>query len=291
MQLDLFTHSRDIMLQNDGIAALRKRDALAARQALAAFAAEYPRHEMLPPLTTLLHTLTTPVAPAERFADQPCAAAAVQTMAAVVAPAAHRVFGDKAAAAWLAPLWLSLVDAAAALPWNAASPETHTGYLRLQGGDWAGAEAAVTGIASWRRMAAPLGWMAEARFCQGGLEAAWRLLAELAWLDAGAFDALARRLDAPSLQRLLHQFDTRFDDDTTAGRAWFPAWLLIAQPAMAAILRETQPGRRQPPEQTARLIMEILTLEKQGRHAELVAHRKRLRDAHAGLYAFYLSSR
>ena len=42
MQLDLFTHTRDVGLRNDAIAALRTRNADAARKALAALAAEYP---------------------------------------------------------------------------------------------------------------------------------------------------------------------------------------------------------------------------------------------------------
>jgi hypothetical protein len=40
MQLDLFTHGRDVMLQNDVIAALRERDAASGRNALERFATE-----------------------------------------------------------------------------------------------------------------------------------------------------------------------------------------------------------------------------------------------------------
>jgi len=60
---------------------------------------------------------------------------------------------------------------------------------------------------------------------------------------------------------------------------------------MASIMRETQPCNNNAPERVARLITELLALEKQGRHADIVAQRKRLRDLHAGLYAIYLSSR
>ena len=38
-------------------------------------------------------------------------------------------------------------------------------------------------------------------------------------------------------------------------------------------------------------ILELLDLEKQGRHADLVAHRKKLRDLHAALYSLYMASR
>ena len=288
MQLDLFTHGRDIMLQNDVIAALRVRDAAAVRQAFAAFAAEFPHHEMLAPLTTLLNTVDTP---AQRFADHDGAAAARHTVTTAVAPAAHTVFGNKDAAAWLAPLWLSLANAAAGLPFNAAKPDTHAACLLLQSGDWAAAEAAIAGIASWRRMPATLAWMAEARFYQGGLERAWPLLLELAWIDASTFSRVARQLQAPALHKLLKDFVLAFEEDDDPDPAWFPAWLLIATPAMASVMRETQTCNNHAPEQTARLIMALLILEKQGRHADLVAQRKRLRHLHAALYAIYMASR
>ena len=54
MQLDLFLHGRDVMLQNDVVAALLQRDVVNGRKTLELFAAEFPRHEMLSPLSTLL---------------------------------------------------------------------------------------------------------------------------------------------------------------------------------------------------------------------------------------------
>ena len=288
MQFDLFMHGRNVMLQNDIVAALRDRDEAAGRQALAIFATEFPEHELLAPMAILLNTL---VMPAELFADHNSAAASLRDMETVVVAAARGVFGDKEANDWLSPLWRSLAHCAANLPFNAGMPKTHAAYLLLQSGDWAAAEAAVAGIPSWRRIPAPLVWMAEARFYQGGLEQVWRLLLELAWIDACAFGALARRLKAPSLHKLLRDFDAAFEDDEAPDRAWFPAWLLIVLPAMASIMRETQPCNNNAPERVARLITELLALEKQGRHADIVAQRKRLRDLHAGLYAIYLSSR
>ena len=288
MQLDLFMHGRNVMLQNDVVAALRERDAIAGRRALSEFRAEYPEQEILTSLTTLLNTLE---APAQRFADHHSVAGTLHTMDTEVVAAANRVFGTKEAGAWLAPVWLSLATAVAGLPFNVKKPNTHAAFLLLQSGDWAAAEAAVAAIPSWRRIPAPLAWMAQARFYQGGLEPAWCLLLELAWIDAHAFSLLARQLTVPSLHRLLHDFDVALEEDAELDRAWFPAWLLIAKPAMALVMRETQPCSNHAPEQVARLITELLILEKQGRHADLVAQRKRLRDLHAGLYAFYMSSR
>lgn len=288
MQLDLFMHGNDVMLQNDVITALRARNAAAAEPALAVFAAQYPQQEMIAPLTTLLHTLAVP---APRFSDHDDVASALHTMTATVAPAASSVFGHSEAHAWLAPLWRSLANAAGRLPFKAETPNTHSAFLLLQAGDWAAAEAAVAHIPSWRRMPATLAWMAESRFYQGGLEAVWSLLTELAWIDASRFSLLAHRLQAAPLHKLLKKFKIAFEDDDAPDPIWFPAWLLIEAPAMTLIMRETQASNHQPPERAARLLMEILTLEKQGRHAEIVARRKTLQSLHAGLYALYMASR
>ena len=67
-------------------------------------------------------------------------------------------------------------------------------------GDWAAAADAVGRIESWWRIPAPLAWMTEARHRMDGLDAAWPLLVELAWLAPKRFDALARSLADASLE-------------------------------------------------------------------------------------------
>jgi hypothetical protein len=287
MQLDLFMDGRDVMLQNDVIAALHTRDAIAGLHALNAFASEYPTHDAIPALNLLLETLEKPIAP---ITDHSSAAEALRVMQTAVVPAAQRVLGSHAAAVWLSPLWLSLADAATGLPFKAQTPQHHRAYLLLQSGGWAMADAEIARISSWRRIPMPLAWMAQARFQQGGLESAWCLLMELAWIDAQAFNRLAQQLPAPALHKHLKDFDAAIDDDEP-DRAWFPAWLLIAAPALSPVMRDTQPGNNHAPERVARLIFDLLALERQGRHAEIVALRKKLRDGHAGLFDFYMRSR
>ena len=288
MQLDLFAHALDVMLRNDVIAALRGRDGVAGAKALARLCADYPHDRLIEPLAALLHAL---VAPAERYSDHDETAGAVRTMDTVVVPAANQVFGASEARGWLAPVWRSLASSAAGLSYDDRKPYTHAAFMLLRSGDWAAAQARVAAIASWRRIPAALAWMAEARFGEGGLEAAWCLLAELAWIDAAAFGALARRLEAPPLRGLLDGFDAAFEAGDEAELAWFPAWALIAEPGLAAMLRQTQPCNHTGPERAARLVMEILTLERQGRHADLIAQRKKLRDLHTGLFSHYMSTR
>ena len=147
MQLDLFMDGRDVMLQNDILAALRARDTVAGHHALAAFATEYPSHETIAALSLLLETLATPVAP---ITDHSSAADALRSMQSAVVPAAQRVLGNHAASDWLSPLWLSLADAAAGLSFDAQMPQHHRAYLLLQSGKWATADAEIALIPSWR---------------------------------------------------------------------------------------------------------------------------------------------
>ena len=288
MQLDLFTHNRNAMLRNDVIAALRRRDEAAGRETLALLSAEYPNDSLLKSMAELLDTL---IAPQERFSDHGRVAEELHTLDTVIAPSAKLVFAPEEARAWLAPVWRSLASCASRLSFDAEQPHTHAASMLLHAGDWCGAEAQVNTIVSWRRIPAPLAWMAEARFHQGGVNAAWCLLVELAWIHASSFILLVRRLEAPALRKLLHEFEAAFESDDEADLAWFPAWALIAEPALAVVLRQTHTCGNTAPERGARLIMELLALERQGRHAELIAQRKRLRDLHPRLFGRYMATR
>jgi len=288
MQLDLFTDSRDVVLQNDAIAALRGGDLAAARLAFDALAAEFPGHVILAPLATLLETQAVPERP---FVDHAAAQACLHVVDTVVTPAAERVFGRDAARDWLAAVWRGLAQAADDLSFHPEHPRTHPASLWLAAGEWESAEARVATIPSWRRIPLPLAWMAQARFHRAGLESAWCLLVELAWTSPAVFREVATRLPSPPLHKLLQAFETDLGDDGTPDPAWFPAWLLVRAPETASVLRETQPGSGAAPERAARLVMELLVLEKQGSHASLVALRRKLQGMHPTLYGRYMASR
>ena len=295
-QLDLFEHSQDTMLCNDVLDALLRRDAVAAGQAHAALAALAPQHEALAPLGTLIAALVA-AADTAPFSGTGEAARAGEQLERDVAPAARAQFGAASAARWLAPLWCRLAERAVALPFRAAQPDDHAVPLWLRSGDPAAARAAaqaVAGIESWWRQPVPLGWMAQARHATDGLDAVWPLLAELAWLAPARLDAVARACDDSLLGRLLRRFDDDFDPGPPSGPdalAWFPAWLLIDQPALLPRLREARRGADGEPERCFRLLVELLGLERQGRHRELIDGRRRLRDRQPALYAAYMKSR
>jgi hypothetical protein len=290
VQLDIFEHSRDLMLRNDVLHALEQRDAAAARLAWHQLEAEWPRDDALATLDRLVATLERPESGA--FGAPAEVRAALSAMRDEIEPAALRLWAAPAAAAWLAPLWAGLAQRAAPLPFQADAADLHSAALWLRAAGFAAAAQAVAQIESWRRIPAPLAWMAEARYRLDGLDASWALLAELAWLAPERFDALGRRLTDPVLDRLRRRFDAEFEGDGhDADSAWFAAWLLCDKPALARWLGQAQPGLQRPPERAMRLLLDLLHLERQGRQHELLAQRRRLRDLQPSLYAAYMKSR
>ena len=80
-------------------------------------------------------------------------------------------------------------------------------------------------------------------------------------------------------------------DGNVADLAWFPAWVLTEKAGLARWLGETQPSRDSAPERAMRLLLELIGLERQGRHHEVVERRKALRGMHPSLYGAYMKTR
>ena len=295
-QLDIFADS-DVMLRNDLVHALLRCDAEAGRLAADRLTEQCPGDALLAPAGVLLVTLanaqaastTQPLVP-----DLPSVAAARDHLHIGIAPAARAVLGAAAGTAWLQPLWRDWAQRSARLPWQGTRPQDHAAALWLAAGDWAQAAQAAGGIPSWRRIPAPLAWMAEARCREQGVDEAWRLLAERAWLAPAWLDALLRTLEDPLLNRMRRGFEEGFDTGGDLGAqdlAWFPAWALARTPALAPRLALAEPGQGTAPERGLRLMVQQLGLEREGRHHGLMACRKSLRDLCPPLFAAYMATR
>jgi hypothetical protein len=289
-QLDIFSDSRDVMLRNDVLVAITQRDASQARAALTALVLAFPGDPAAAPLAVLARTLEHSSTLA--LPDHDALARERQAVAGDLAHAARQALGAEAASAWLRPMWRALAVRSAGLPFVAARAEDHAGALWLLGEHWAEAAKAVQGIVSWRRIPAPLAWMTEARWRLDGLDSCWALLAELAWLSPQRLESLLGRLGDPLLTRLRNKFDAGFDaSEASATLAWFPAWVLTDTPALAPHLALAQPSQHSPAERGMRLLLDLLALERQGRHHDLVQRRRALRDLHEPLYAAYMATR
>lgn len=311
MQLDIFNDSRDVMLRNDLLQALQTQQVAPTVVALNKLRHDHPEDPALANGQVLLEALQTRVNSfsANGFSQHVDLRCHRLALLETLAPAAQRMLGASAAQTWLRPFWQDLVARSKALPFCAAAEQDHAAWLLLQLQDWPACADVVAQIESWRRIPAPLSWMVQAKLQSSGLPLAWPLLAELAWLAPQRLPALAAAVTAPQLNRLMDQFESAWDDidtaaacqdeskkiaasaDNTRAWAWFPAWVLTTAPQHAPDLTLAQPGQHKPPEQAFRLLVNLLGLEHQGRHHELVKLRKDLRNLHAGLYAAYMSTR
>jgi hypothetical protein len=289
-QLDIFADSRDVMLRNDVLGQLLRRDGAAAREALDQLAAEYPDDGVFAAMSVLTRELER--APAAPFADHAALAVARRHLEDEVVPAVRRVIPAQTVCAWLAPCWSLLARRAAALAFCGADARNHAAPLWLRAGEWAAVCNAVDGIESWRRIPAPLAWMTEARYRTGGLDDAWPLLTELAWLAPGRFAALLPGLGDASLDALRRRFDGEFPGTGAIDDyAWFPAWLLVVKPALAGRLGEAHVRRDVMPSRATALLGEILRREHEGDQHELVGLRQELSRLHEGLFGVYMATR
>ena len=105
-----------------------------------------------------------------------------------------------------------------------------------------------------------------------------------------------QRSAEPLLTQLIRGFEANFDATSTDGGeigelSWFAAWVLTERPDLREQLALAQASQHSAPEQAMRLMVELLGLERQGRHSEIVARRKVLRDLQPSLYAAYMKRR
>jgi hypothetical protein len=286
MQLDIFDDGRGTMLAHDLASALL-RDALAdARTAAAALAAEFPADARLAPAALLIDALAARSdAP---FPDAAAALAAREELDARLVPAAVVLFGRDDSRRWRATRLAELAARAARLPWSADAPLAHAAAFFVAAAAWHDALQSIAAIESWRRKPQPLAWAAEATWQRDGSDAGWPLVAELAWLAPARIPPLVAALDDAKLTKLATRFEADLDADD-----WrrLPAWLLIEQPLLAAALDAAQPSRDDAPERAFRTLRALLRLERQGRHHELIEHRRRLREHDPTLFALYMKTR
>ena len=123
MQLDIFEHSRDTVLRNDVLNALERGETGAAQAAWQRFADEYPLDQTLRLLAVLMAALAQRTSTA--FADHDAALDARRALTDEIEPAALRLFGHRAGAAWLLPFWRETAQRSATLAFRADRNEDH----------------------------------------------------------------------------------------------------------------------------------------------------------------------
>lgn len=283
-----------MVLRNDLAQALLDADPLAAGRIAQTLQGEFGPDAMLAPAAVLIeHIQWQKSRPAEGRLELAAVLDARERLEGPVASAATSVFGAQQAGAWLAGQWCWLAWQARDIAWCPAQAEAHAAALYLRGQAWSLAADAVARIESWRRIPLPLQWMAHARWCRDGADAAWPLLAEALWLAPARAAALLRALADPELRRLVERFEERFDpvDEAGADWAWLPAFALVERPLLAGALESATAPADSAPGRAFETVTALLRLERRGRHHEIVAHRARLKSLSAPLFAAYMATR
>jgi hypothetical protein len=290
MQFDFFNDNQNVALRNDVIVALEQSDATKARQAWQVLKEQFPQDDCLASLLLLIDWLAQ--RSSSLLPDHLALMQVRQYLQGPIEAAAQRNLGQPGAAIWMKQRWQELAERATALAYHPDHKESHAAPLWLQAGQWQAAANAVARIESWRRIPAPLAWMLQARLALQGLQSNWGLLAELAWLSPTRSQQVFSASPEPLLQQLLAKFGAGFEGEgDVSDLAWFPAWVLTERPKLAEHLAQAQTGQHSAPEQALRLMLELLGLEHQGRHHDVVQRRKTLRGLHASLYAAYMATR
>lgn len=289
MQLDIFEDSRDVMLKNDVIDALERRDATSAASLRADLSREYPSMPCLPDLDQLIHALAQESPDIKTHGDL---GTFRDWLTDSVEPAALRVLGNRAAKIWVSWLWKDLATRSAILPFQPAHSHDHAAPIYLRTGDWAAAVAATKTIESWRRKPVPLGWMLQANLALSGLTPNLGMLAELAWMAPLRLEEVVSSTTEPLLRQWVRQFEASFTDwESSADLVWFPAWALTERPNLAASFATAQPGNHSPPEQAMRIMTNLLGLERQGRHHDIIQERKNLKALSEAIFGAYMKNR
>lgn len=295
-QLDLFNDSRDVALRNDLASALMGGDTSAARQAGKALKAEFGDDHVLEPAAMLANYLDwrQSTATPGRL-DLDTLLLTRQRLQGPLTAAAATVMGQQRAPAWLAEQWCWLAGQASGIEWHPAHAhaQAHAASLYLCAQAWPQAALAVAGIQSWRLIPQPLLWMTQARWRQGGADAAWPLLAEALWLTPARAASLLPMLGDTRLNKLVARFEEHFDPaaDSGANWAWLPAYALVDQPLLAAPLTPATSATPGAAAQAFAVVMALLRLERQGLQREIVSHRARLKSLSEPLFNAYMATR
>lgn len=289
-QLDLFAHSRTVILLNDLIDSLLERNPARARERLQLLRAEAPGHPALDALQILYTALELwPVA----TTDASDTAKVVQWLDSEVAHAAASALGTSAPT-FMSSLWRELAVAVASQAYDPAYPQSHSASLYLRAGDASAALQAVTSIPGRDLDPFVLQWVALARHRASGRHACRAPLFTLALTAPQHLPPVLAALADPALHGDWERFGldcTWLDPQDTMASAWFPPWYLIEHPATRIDEAVIAADSDALPARAFQAMKLLLALEPGGHGAALVSARAELRRIDARLFRYYMSRR
>jgi len=300
-QLDLFLDGSEVAALNAACAALVARDPAAAAARLAELRERAPSHRQLADLERLGDALEALAAGGPELPPA-LELAAIERQ---LGPAAERVLGARSRD-FLAPFWRRLAERLRALPFDPRAPELHASHAYARCLDWRAARDSVLATAGFTTHPELLERLATAELRLGQRVAAIRWLAELCWRHPERADTLLceQGFTDHGVEQAWEAF-TDLDLEAPLGAAWFPAWLLIAEPGLARAWPEaradepsgaTSQGTSNAPGEAARraftTLARLIVAEREGAPADQVrAQRATLAELSAALLERHLEIR
>ena len=231
-QLDLFIDSAQTAAVNALLDALNARDPGRAREALARLVRMDRDHGQRFHASALISSLEAP-APAgpERGLQR------LERMEREWVPAASALLGARRRD-FLAPLWRDIGRALEPVRFDPSRPERHASRAYREGLDWERLRRSVLSVPGYEKVPALLVRLAEAQ---------WRLRERVkaieSWFALGrlapeVFERLIETADIPDWAlRSAWRAAQEQDLELEVTPEWFPAWMLIEEPGLAAGLR------------------------------------------------------
>ncbi|HSF01933.1 MAG TPA: hypothetical protein VLA62_02905 [Solirubrobacterales bacterium] len=290
-QLDLFIDGREALLVHEVVTGLLARDVARAEKGLRRLSQEHPGHVDLAALAMLIDTLTARL-PAS--VDHAALTERIEATERALVPAARRFLGVDAGA-FLRPLWRSLAETAANLPFDPAHPRAHRGWLWQQPDEWANVRTAVEEEPGWAATPTLRYWLGLAQHHLGAHEAAVRLWLPLCWMDPALFAQVAPALPSPIISTAWAAFErvALFEDsvtDTMPGAPWFPAWLLLRHRGLAHLFQAAEIPDAGSAARVFRHLLVLIPLEHHGLGDELIRQRRALRQLDPGFFRYYMET-
>ena len=280
-QLDLFVDSAGALAIQAVRDALLSRDALLARRELERLVGQIGGHRSVAHAEALIAALEAPLVGSPADAGDRLARLEREWL-----PAASALLAREGGE-FLAPLWRDVAGALEGLGFDPARPELHASRAWARCGDSAAVVRTVRATHGHASNPDLLAILAEAYCALNERGAAFDCWFALCRLDPKAFE---RRIRAPGFpDRAMAgawreaQNSDMLEEDLAP--VWFPAWLLIAEPRLAASLPEASES-----DDAARAFNVLRALQGE-EGSPSVALRAELRALHPGLFAAYMATR
>lgn len=285
-QFDLFYDSGATAALNGLRHALQARRPEAAADQLALLLQRNPDHPLVPAAQLLcdalahLHAGIIPHDPA----------AELEAIERHVAPAAREVLGAQARDL-LAPFWRRLGQTLAGRAYDPAAERLHGSWIHAQCLDWQAVRASVLATADWAAQPLLVTRLAAACRQAGEREEAIGHWCRLCWrFPEQAAAALSdRQLPDLALRASWERFEDQAEPAWDA--AWFPAWLLLAEPGLSHRLALDAAADEPGPGRAYRLLHQLLGSDCRDAASHEIALRQALQATSPALLRIYLNRR